>query len=237
MSIAASDVGSCTSAAHADTCDQRVPIDGIDSDLSPANIAASLRAGQYDLDREFDRFLPIKWRAASHWCWTPIRVAARVAAWLDELSIRTLLDIGSGPGKFCIVGAITGGCVFLGLEQRPRLVEVARTLAKLFGVEDRVCFLDATFGEAPVPLADAYYLYNPFGENLSRSEDRLDSEVELNDERYLRDVAATEQMLAEAPVGTVVITYNGFGGTIPLDYREIRVATDLPNILRLSRRV
>ncbi len=232
-----SDQGSSISAACNELDDEPTLVDGIASGAMPARIAEWIQRGKHDIDREFDRYLPVELRVPSRNFWTPICVAARVAAWLDELSIRSLLDIGSGPGKFCVVGALAGSCAYLGIEQRPRLVEVSRTLAELFRVGQRVCFLEGVFGETEAPLVDAYYLYNPFGENLYGAEDHLDNEVELTEERYQRDVAATERMLRDAPVGTVIITYNGFGGMIPTDYLELRRASDLPNVLRLMQRI
>lgn len=206
------------------------------SERSAAELTAWIRAGRYDIDREFDGHLPPELRGPSQTFWTPIRVAARVAKWHDELGVRTAVDIGSGPGKFCVVGALAGNCVYLGMEHRTHLVLAARALAQVFDLEDRVCFLDASFGDGEAPLADAYYLYNPFEENLFGRDDHLDTTVELSVTRYRADIAAVEKLLGDAPPGTVVTTYNGFGGTIPSDYRELRRATDLPNVLRLLRR-
>ncbi|HEX7669859.1 MAG TPA: hypothetical protein VF395_09760, partial [Polyangiaceae bacterium] len=168
--------------------------------------------------------------------WTPLAVATRVAAWLDEFNVETVVDIGSGAGKFCVATALAGRCSFVGLEQRPRLVRAARHLARLFRIEERVHFLHGTLGDDALPVADAYYLYNPFGENLFGLGDHLDEEVELGSERYSRDVTAVETLLGEARVGTFVFTYNGFGGRLPESYEEVRVDRELPNVLRLSRK-
>jgi len=79
-------------------------------------------------------------------------------------------------------------------------------------------------------------MYNPFGENLFGLEDRLDDDVELCGARYLRDVAAVERLLRDAPAGTFLLTYNGFGGDLPADYREVRVDRELPSVLRMWRK-
>jgi predicted RNA methylase len=163
-------------------------------------------------------------------------VALRAAEWLDEHHVRTVVDIGSGAGKFCVAAALAGRCRFTGLEQRPRLVDAARALARLFEVDDRVAFLDGALGEIPVPDADAYYLYNPFGENLFGPQDHLDEDVELSFERYARDIATVRELLQRAPVGTYVVIYNGFGGQVPLGYQEVRTDHDLPNPLCLWRK-
>lgn len=152
--------------------------------------------------------------------------------------MRSVVDVGSGAGKFCVAAALCGRARFHGVEQRPRLVAAARELARVFDVGDRVTFSHAVFGPAsPLPRADAYYFYNPFGENLFGPEDRLDDEVEVSEPRYVREVAAVEAMLGRAPVGTYILTYNGFGGGVPTSYATIRVDRKLPNTLRLWRRV
>lgn len=199
----------------------------------PRQVAKALRMRECPADRVFDRFLPQEVRVVSRQYWTPLVVALRAAEWLDELDVRTMVDIGSGAGKFCVATALAGGVRFTGLEQRPRLVAVAQELARVFDIDDRVEFIPGMFGAGPVPVADAYYLFNPFGENLFGADEQLDGDVELSEARYNRDIDAVERMLADAVVGTYLLTYNGFGGEIPSNYVEVRVDREMPNILRM----
>lgn len=203
---------------------------------TPAQLAALIRAGGQPPDDAFDRYLPARLRQVSGRFWTPLVVAARAAAWLAELGAATIVDIGSGAGKFCVAAALGSPCRFVGLEQRPRLVAAARRLARMFGVEDRVQFIAGVLDPGTAPAGDAYYLFNPFGENRFGPEGHLDEDVELGEERYLRDIAAVELLLERAPVGTCVVTYNGFGGRMPFGYDQIRVDRTLPNMLRMWRR-
>lgn len=199
-------------------------------------IAQALRTGFCPTDYAFDRFLPHELRLVSRQYWTPILVARRVADWLDDLGVQTVVDIGSGAGKFCIAAALAGSCYYTGLEQRPGLVTVARALARLYEVDDRVHFIEGSLGDIAPPVADAYYLYNPFGENLYGTTDHLDETVELSATRYARDVAIVEDLLDRAEFGTCVLTYNGFGGRMPHDYEQIRVDRHLPSVLRMWRK-
>lgn len=199
-------------------------------------VAEALRVGICPEDRAFDRFLSHELQIISGQYWTPLAVALRAAAWFYELDVRTVADIGSGAGKFCVAAALAGRCYFTGLEQRPRLVTAARTLARFFKVDNRVCFVEGTLGDIAPPIADAYYLFNPFGENLFNQDDCIDDSVELSNERYVRDIAAMEDLLHRASVGTYVLTYNGFGGRVPYSYDEVRVARDLPKLLRMWRK-
>lgn len=200
---------------------------------SPDAIAKAMRTGAPPPDAAFDRHMPASTRSASGKYWTQLVVAHRAAQWFDELRVGSVVDVGSGAGKFCVAAALAGSSRFTGLEHRPHLVAAARELARTFGVEDRVSFVDDVLGEGPVPAADAYYLYNPFGENLFWKGERLDDEVELSEQRFARDVAAAEQLFESAPIGTLVLTYNGFGGRMPLDYEQARVDRTMPNMLRL----
>lgn len=213
----------------------REPVDDLELRFAP-QLAEALRGGRCPSDRAFDRFLPDQLRVVSGQYWTPLVVAKRAAEWLDELNVRTVVDIGSGAGKFCVAAALAGHCHFMGLEQRSRLVASARTLARVFEVDDRVSFIEGAFGDIATPIADAYYLYNPFGEYLFASRHYFDRELELSDKRHARDVAAVEDLLQRARVGTCVLTYNGFGGRVPASYQQIRVDDEMPNALRLWRK-
>ena len=204
-------------------------------ELSPDGIAEALGA-RVPSDAAFDLHMPPDIRAVSGTYWTPLLVAVRAIEWLEPLGVTSLVDIGSGAGKFCVAAALAGRIAITGIEHRPRLVLAARALARTFGVEDRVSFVEDEIGEGPVPSADAYYLYNPFGENLYRCGEQLDDDVELSDDRFARDVSATRELFRSAPLGTYVLTYNGFGGRLPMNYHEVRVDRTLPNMLRLWRK-
>jgi SAM-dependent methyltransferase len=200
-----------------------------------ARIARALRARACPPDRVFDRLLPPALQAVSAQHWTHLAAAVRAAEWLDELDIRTVLDIGSGAGKFCVAAALASRARFIGVEQRGRLVHAARDLAVTLGVDDRVSFLHGTLSPSFATTADAFYLYNPFGENLFGPEDHIDAEVQLGQHRYERDVSLVEWILRTARPGTYVLTYNGFGGHLPDTYEDVYVDHDLPSVLRLWR--
>ncbi|WP_437849656.1 hypothetical protein [Sorangium sp. So ce363] len=227
-----------TKSSAANVCRDRShsSIDGRAAGSLAGAVAQALRAGRSPRNHDFDRFLPDELRRVSAQFWTPIEVAVRAAQWLDELDVRTVVDVGSGAGKFCVAAALAGRSHFTGIEQRPRLVMAARSLARVYEIEDRVCFVEAALGRAEVPRADAYYFFNPFGENLFGREDHLDEDVELGVDRYQRDTAAAEELLNEAPLGTYLLTYNGFGGRVPDSYDEVRIDRELPNVLRMWRK-
>jgi hypothetical protein len=188
-------------------------------------------------DSAFDRFLPRDLRDVSEQYWTPLRVVKRSAEWLAELRIRTVMDIGSGAGKFCVAGALLTDARFVGLEHRKSLVEAAHALAKAFGVSRRVTFIHGALGAVATPRAEAYYLYNPFGDYwFDSSRDDSDPEVTFNHRRRKDDVAAVERLVRLSPVGTIVLTYNGFGGRMPECCDLLHREWALPGPLRLWRK-
>ena len=199
-------------------------------------VAAALRAGRQSANDAFDRFLPEELRAVSDQYWTPLPVVRRAALWLRETQVHSVIDIGSGAGKFCVAAALLTRCHIVGVEHRASLVAAARELAGIFEVDDRVAFthgdLDAVTGSG----VDAYYVFNPFGEYAFDSPHFTDPDVTFSSETQRRDIAAVNAMLSRAPIGTFVITYNGFGGKIPAHYEQIDVATRLPGTLRLWKK-
>jgi len=175
-----------------------------------------LREGRVD-GADFDDVYPVQARALSSTFWTPVRVAARAAELLVRDASTRVLDVGSGAGKFCIVGAANTGAVFVGVEHRQHLVDVARTAAAYVGVTS-ARFVHGTFETVDISTFKAIYLFNPFEENIWDRRSRIDDTVELSRERFLADVERTERLLASARVGTRVVTYSGFGGRMPPSY-------------------
>jgi SAM-dependent methyltransferase len=203
---------------------------------SPAWITDALRAGRCVPDRVFDSYLPEDLRYVSQDQWTPLEVVQTAARWLADAGIRRVIDIGSGPGKFCVAAALAGSCELIGLEQDPRLSSVARSLARLFGVQDRVRFVHGALGASALPEADAYYIYNPFAQHLLPPIDGIGCEARPDYERYGVDVMLAQDVFRRAPVGTLVLTYNGFGGLMPASYEACRVTRELPCVLRSWRK-
>jgi hypothetical protein len=188
-------------------------------------------------DHGFDRFLPMRLRAASTRFWTPLDTIKRAATWFDEEGITSVVDIGSGVGKFCVAGALASSCSFIGIEQRPSLARVARNLARIFAVDDRVSIIDGRFGEVETPSADCYYLYNPFEENLFSAGEALDGEVELTADRFRNDLRCFRALVASLPIGAYILSYNGIAAHMPTCLDELRVDRELPAVLRLLQKV
>ncbi len=174
------------------------------------------------LDRHFDRVYPPAIRDVSSRFWTPVVVARRAARLLAPDPSTRVLDLGAGAGKFCIVGAIATGASFTGIEHRLALVESGERVVARLGLEG-VHLVHGSLEDLDFRDYDAFYLYNPFEENIFGPEKQLDQSVPLSATRLRRDVALVERALDEAPVGTRVVTFHGFGGEMPESY-ELRSA-------------
>jgi SAM-dependent methyltransferase len=180
------------------------------------SIIHQLRKGSLS-DRSFDAIYERSVRAASLQFWTPVAAALRAARWLRDRHARKVLDIGSGPGKFCIVAAAAHpDACFHGIEHRARLVTAAQDAARALGVGN----VSFEHGDATVARVgyDAIYLFNPFAENVFPPDDQLDEDVELTATRYLRDTLRVEALLTRAPVGTHLLSYHRAGARVPASY-------------------
>jgi SAM-dependent methyltransferase len=168
-------------------------------------------------DNRFDLVYPPLIRAASTVHWTPVPIARCAAEFLVREPGMRVLDIGCGPGKFCIVGAMATKGRFTGVEQRRHLCDTARSVigqARIPNVE----ILHGNVMEIEFSNFDAFYLFNPFEENLEANR-KIDTTVNLSGELYETYTEHVARQLALAPLGTRVATYCGFCQEVPMGYK------------------
>jgi SAM-dependent methyltransferase len=194
-------------------------------------VPEALRTSQRVRDSVFDLVYPAYVRRVSARFWTPVDVAVTASRWLKALGSRSVLDVGSGAGKFCIVANLASGHAVCGLEQRAHLIDIAHTAAAAYGA--RVDCIHGTLETFDPTGFDAFYLFNPFGENLYIPAEQFDCEPELSALRYMHDLSIFEHWLDHAPVNTCFLTYHGFGGRIPSNYALARSMTKGSAHLRL----
>ncbi|MDQ6655579.1 MAG: methyltransferase domain-containing protein [Verrucomicrobiota bacterium] len=164
-------------------------------------------------DEKFDLIYPAAVRELSSIFWTPVRIAAEAAQLLVDRPGARVLDIGCGPGKFCLVAAQLTDGNFTGVEQRWELVTAATAAAaqlQLSGVE----FLHANVMDVPFVAYEAFYLFNPFEENMFDGH-KIDSAVPLSAELFQRYTSHVAAQLGQCPIGTRVVTYMGYADEIP----------------------
>ncbi|MGZ6262108.1 MAG: methyltransferase domain-containing protein [Bdellovibrionota bacterium] len=179
-----------------------------------------LRGGLFVSDAEFDRIYPAPFRSLSRTHWTPIRAAIIAAKYACNRPGARILDIGSGVGKFCIIGALTNkGAIFHGVEQRGTLVSAAKKVSRQHAVPG-VSFFHKSAFDMDWSKYDAVYLYNPFWENIDKGA-RIDESVPLHEALLVRYVNITRDKLSALPSGARALFFNGYGGTVPQGYRLV----------------
>ncbi len=174
----------------------------------------------YDEDHIFDHQLPQRVRMKSSVHFTPVAVARCAARLLAPRPGMRVLDVGSGPGKFCVIAACeVPEATFTGVEIRPHLVHMAHKLASRVGVQN-VSFVHADAMDVDWSAYDAFYFYNPFAEQLHEAF-LLDRSLSFEPSKFAEYVTAVRQRLSAAALGTRVVTYHSFGAPAPLGYEYI----------------
>jgi SAM-dependent methyltransferase len=174
--------------------------------------------GALSSDEDFDQLYPLDIRRLSAVHWTPVSVAARAATLLARAGATRILDVGSGVGKFCLVGATVTNARFVGVERRRRLVEIAGWAAARLGV-GQVTFVHSNIDRFPFEGFDGIYLYNPFFEQIGRLLPHIDDSVEFSLANYRHLTGLVTDRLSTLATGTAVVSYHGFGGLMPRSYR------------------
>lgn len=187
-------------------------------------------------DAEFDAVLTDREQRRSALFWTPAPVAIIASQWIERYGGQSVLDVGAGIGKFAILAGLATKLAVVGVEQRPSLVCVARTLVERFALAPRVRIEEGNFLDFPLPASAALYAFNPFGENLFADGEHIDSAVELSFSRFRRECTAFTALLHLAPVGQLLCTFNGFGGRLPRGYQLVEARSDFLCPLRLWRK-
>jgi SAM-dependent methyltransferase len=168
---------------------------------------------------EFDSNLDVRWRWPSEIHWTPIHVCRKAALLLSPAPGERVLDIGSGVGKFCVVGASVTQGDFLGIETRAQLVEQARKVTARLGVEG-VRFQVGNAFELDWRQFGALYLYNPFEETKFPEECCIDDSQPTGVKVFDDSVQETVYRLEQLEPGTRVATYHGFGADMPEGWEQ-----------------
>jgi len=177
-------------------------------------------------DEKFDLIYPRRIRELSSTFWTPMAVAAEAAKLLvtapacsaaGSAKARTrVLDIGSGAGKFCLLAASLTDGRFTGVEHRSDLVAAARQAASDLGLTN-VGFVQGNVLDVAFADYDAFYLFNPFEENLFDGH-KIDRAVPLSSALFKRYTSHVSAQLGAGAIGTRVVTYMGYADDIPACY-------------------
>jgi SAM-dependent methyltransferase len=171
-------------------------------------------------DEEFDSLLPVKMKKLSGTHWTPVEVVKKAIAFLNELGGKSVLDLGSGAGKFCLLAASNSDATITGVEQRENLVQLSRKLAEKYEVLN-VNFVHDDLQKLDFLSYDSFYFFNAFEENINPT-DKLDKYDQLSLDLYTTYIKLLREKFAALPKHTRIVTYCGEALEIPESYRLVK---------------
>jgi hypothetical protein len=176
-------------------------------------------------DCRFNELFPrvIQKRAKRHW--TPVEIIEMSVDFLAEKDCK-ILDIGSGVGKFCLVGArYYPEASFYGIEQRKELYLYAQE-AKAATQVDNASFIHGNFTQTDLSGYDGFYFYNSFFENLV-DQDQIDNKVEYSTSLYNYYCRFLFKKLEKSASGTRLVTYHSLEDEVPPCFQLVDASMDL----------
>lgn len=172
-------------------------------------------------DAFWDSFLPQNFQTLSPFQWTPISVIERTWNFLSHDGVSSLVDLGSGVGKFCIYLSLLShhSIDILGLEDREELVNVSESLKKHWEVT-KVQFKKENFLNQFPKGHSHYYCFNPLYETMKGTHS-IDSNKIKSATQFLKDLQILKQNLLLMKPKSKLITFHGFGGNFLPGFRII----------------
>lgn len=172
-------------------------------------------------DELWDSYLPKKFQLLSPYQWTPISVIERTWNYLSKDKVTSVVDLGSGVGKFCIyLSKVSNHSIdILGIENREELLKISESLKEIWNTPD-VNFKNTDFlNEFPTGHSH-YFCFNPLYETMKGSHS-IDSSKKKSAHQFLKDLEILKQKLFLLSPGTKLITFHGFGGSYLPGFRII----------------
>lgn len=170
-------------------------------------------------DAVFNEIYPPGIQAVAERHWTPVTVAKLAAAYLAEKPGKRVLDIGSGAGKFCLVGAASTKGFFYGVERRSSLIKISRKIADRHNIKN-VKFINSNINEICFSDYEAFYFFNSFFENIDISHP-IDHTIIPDSDLYHSYSEYVKEQLHKTPVGTRLVTYWSKWDEIPRNFELV----------------
>lgn len=161
--------------------------------------------------------------------WSPFPVIESATRFLAAGRAPSILDIGSGSGKFCLTGSYLRPDInFYGVEQRRSLVDQANQVKTLLD-RSNVHFIHKDFTQLDLAQFDNFYFYNSFFENLPGA-GKIDDSMEYSTELYLYYSQYLSKQLEGMQAGTRLATYCSWDDEVPGGYALME--TQLEGLLK-----
>lgn len=190
----------------------------------------------YDIsveDTEFDRIYPEAIYQVADIHFTPIEVCKVAAQFLVSKEGDSVLDIGSGAGKFCMVGSVCTEGVFIGVEKSEQLHTLALQVAEKYDLKN-LHFINGTILDIDFKNYNAFYYFNSFYETICPFEESIEP-VEINPELYTKYCDYVKEELDKMPIGTKLATYIESKSITPASFKLMK--TDFEDNLKLWEKI
>jgi SAM-dependent methyltransferase len=168
-------------------------------------------------DNDFNTIYPAKISSLARKHWSSVLVSKLASEFLVDRPGTRVLDIGSGAGKFCMIGATNTKGHFTGVEQRAELVELSTQLSVSHRIHN-VKFIHANIMTIKFTDYDAFYFYNSFYENIDML-NSIDNTVRLDIQLYRQYSMYVVEQLAALSIGTRLVTFCSPSSIIPQSYK------------------
>ena len=179
-------------------------------------------------DDDFNEIYPEKVSKLARKHWTSVSIARLASEYLVDRPGTKVLDIGSGAGKFCMVGAANTKGYFTGIEQRLELVELSSRISESYRIQNTK-FIHANITTIDFNDYDSFYFYNSFYENFSFT-DKIDNDVAYSNQQYHNYAHCLKKQLEQKRAGTRLATFHSLEDEIPEEF--LVVGTEMDNLLK-----
>lgn len=170
-------------------------------------------------DDDFDVIYPEDIRPMAFTHFTPVEMAIKAAKYLVQKPGTKVLDIGSGAGKFCMIGSVCTDGHFTGVEQRDNLHELGLQIYKKFKLKN-ITFINSNINQIDFSGYDAFYFFNPFYENIIQFE-KIDDAIEVETNLYNEYSNYVKKQLDKMPLGTRLVTFFSAYDEVPESYQLV----------------
>ena len=136
---------------------------------SVQNIRELITNGILPSDEQFDALLPESLRKHADQHFSGVYVIEQATRFLADQNAPAILDVGSGSGKFCLIGALIHvNAHFTGVEYREELVAISQKLAQDFKIEN-IAFFHQNILDVHFQFFNGFFMFNPFHEHRQSS--------------------------------------------------------------------
>jgi ubiquinone/menaquinone biosynthesis C-methylase UbiE len=174
---------------------------------------------KYPSDLQFDTIYPKAYQEHSARHFTPVNIAVQAAKLLVDKPTDKILDIGSGVGKVCCIGASLTGAHFYGVEKRKTLINLSNKIKRTHQLKT-AHFIHADFTTLDFRRFNGIYFFNSFHEHFDET-CVLDETSKVSLKAYKTYHDSLKEKLNECEKGTRLVTYYTFKNKIPSSFRFI----------------